>query len=300
MGMAAPPQPEGRPGLPRPGPGSLTWRCAADTRGLLLAPATLILQVAHPVVGAAVMNHSTFTAAPWSRLLRTLTSVNRLVFAPDAIAWSESQRLRQLHARIRGVDHTGRPYSALDPEAYAWVHLTLVHLFAGVQRLFGPPLTAEELERLYAEWLQVGRLLGVRDSEVPPDWTAFLRYFDDMVEGTLEANRAVEAVLTAVAHPEKPLALVPAMAWRPVAGRAGGMSLLFTVGTLPPVLRERLGLSWTAREEASLDRQAACVRAVFSLLPSPLFALSPPLPYRLPGPPSEPSHHGLCPACCPD
>jgi uncharacterized protein (DUF2236 family) len=279
--MAAPPAPQGRPGLPRPGPGSLTWRCAADTRGLLLAPATLILQVAHPVVGAAVMNHSTFTAAPWSRLLRTLISVNRLVFGPDPVAWSESQRLRQLHTGIHGVDQTGRRYSALDPEVFAWVHLTLVHLFADVQGLFGPPLTAAELEQLYAEWRQIGRLLGVRDTEVPPNWAAFLRYFDDMVEGTLEANRAVAAVLATVAHPEKPFGLVPAIAWRPVAGRAGGVSLMFTVGTLPAALRERLGLSWTARDEASLNRQAAWMRAFFSVLPSPSLAFSPALPYRL-------------------
>jgi uncharacterized protein (DUF2236 family) len=248
---------------------------------LLLAPATLILQVAHPVVGAAVMHHSSFTAAPWSRLFRTLMSVNRLVFGSDPVARSESQRLRQLHAGIRGVDQTGRPYWALDPEAYAWVHLTLVHLFADVQDLFGPPLTTAELEQLYAEWGQIGRLLGVRDTEVPSDWAAFLRYFDDMVEGTLEANRAVEAVLATVAHPEKPFTLVPAIAWRPLAGRAGEVSLLFTVGTLPPVLRERLGLPWTAREEASLNRQAAYMKALFSVVPSPLLALSSALPYRL-------------------
>jgi uncharacterized protein (DUF2236 family) len=241
---------------------------------LLLAPATLILQVAHPMVGAAVINHSNFTAAPWSRLFRTLLSVNRLVFGPDPVARLESQRLRRLHARIRGIDETGRPYWALDPEAYAWVHLTLVRLFVDVQRLFGPPLAAEELEQLYTEWGQIGRLLGVRDSAMPPDWSGFLRYFEDMVESTLETNEAVEAVLATVAHPQKPLALVPGIAWQSIAGRAGGVTLLFTVGTLPPVLRERLGLSWTAREEASLDRRAACLRALFSVLPSPLFGRS--------------------------
>jgi uncharacterized protein (DUF2236 family) len=248
---------------------------------LLLAPAALILQVAHPVVGAAVMDHSTFPAAPWSRLFRTLMSVDRLVFAPDPIARSESQRLRQLHARIRGVDETGRAYRALDPEAYAWVHLTLVRLFSDVQRTFGPPLTADEHEQLYAEWGQIGRLLGVEDAEVPSDWAAFLHYFDDMVEGRLEGNRAVEAVLNGVAHPEKPFALVPGIAWRPVAGRAGGASLLFTVGTLPPVLRERLGLSWTAKNEVSLERQAKRLRVFCSVVPSPLFSLSSALPYRL-------------------
>src|SRR5437588_236302 len=80
-----------RPPAAGPGPGSLTWRCASDTRGVLLAPAALILQVAHPVVGAGVFEHSTFRTDPWVRLARTVRSVNRLVFASAPTAAAESQ-----------------------------------------------------------------------------------------------------------------------------------------------------------------------------------------------------------------
>jgi uncharacterized protein (DUF2236 family) len=265
--------------VPRPGPGSLTWRCAADTRGLLLAPPTLILQVAHPVVGAGVTQYSNFQAEPWTRLIRTLMSVNRIVFAPAATAAAESQRLRRLHAAIRGTDDAGRAYHALDPDAYAWVHLTLVHLFVEVQRVFGQPLTTVEVDLLYHEWRDVGRLLHVEERCLPADWAAFQCYFDDVVDHTLERNRAVEDVLASVAHPKKPLSVLPSAAWDPVAGRAGNLSLLFAVGTLPARLRERIGLPWTPQDQARLEQHGRRLRTAFSVVPRPLLTLPPAVPY---------------------
>ena len=244
-----------------------------------MAPPTLILQVAHPIVGAGVTRHSNFTAEPWTRLIRTLLSVNRIVFAPAATAQAESQRLRRLHATIRGTDDAGRAYHALDPGAYAWVHLTLVHLFVEVQRVFGQPLTRAQEELLYHEWRHVGRLLHVEEKRMPGDWDAFRWYFDDMVEHTLESNRAVGDVLASVAHPKKPLSVLPAAAWEPVAGRAGNLSILFAAGTLPARLRERIGLPWTAEDQARLEQHGRRLRAAFSVVPRPLLTLPPAMPY---------------------
>jgi uncharacterized protein (DUF2236 family) len=271
-----------RPPVPdRPGPGSLTWRCASDARGLLLAPATLILQVAHPVVGAGVVDHSTFRSDPWRRLARTVTSVNRLVFAPASTAAEESRRLRRAHAHIRGMDDTGNPYRALEPDAYAWVHLTLIHFFVEVQRILGRPLTSLERTQLYREWREVGYLLGIRERDLPPDWNAFRRYFDHTVEQTLRDNQAVRDVLAAVASPKAPLPWLPPAAWDPVAGRAGSLLLLFTVGTLPAVLRARIGLPWTSRDAGRLERNAARFRALLAMVPPPLRTPPPAWPYLI-------------------
>ena len=278
MAVAAVARDADRVAGPRPGPGSLTWRYAADTRGLLLAPPILILQVAHPVVGAGVSQHSNFTSEPWTRLIRTIMSVNRVVFAPSGAAAAESRRLRHLHAAIRGVDDSGRSYRALDPDAYAWVHLTLVHFFVEVQRLFGRPLSPAQQEQLYQEWRQVGRLLRVAEDRMPATWPSFLAYFDEMVEHTLEANAAVEDVLASVAHPKKPLAAVPSPAWDPIAARAGRLSLLFARHP-PPVLRQRIGVPWTAPDQARLDRAARRLRVAFAVVPRPLLTLPPAVPY---------------------
>jgi uncharacterized protein (DUF2236 family) len=265
----------------RPGPGSLTWRCAADARGLLLAPAALILQVAHPVVGAAVAEHSDFTTEPWTRLIHTIRSVDRLVFGAAPVAAAEGRRLRRLHAGIRGVDPAGRPYHGLDPDAYAWVHLTLVRFLVDVQRLLGAPLTGAEQEALYLEWRQVGVVLGIAEIRLPSTWADFGRYFDDTVEHTLEATSSVQDVLAAVARPKKPFALLPGVAWQPVADRAGDLSLLLTIGTLPASLRARIGVSWTDHDQECFDRRARRLRTVCSLLPPPLRTFPPAMPYMV-------------------
>ena len=209
-------------GRPRPGRGSLTWRCAADSRSLFLAPAALLLQVAHPVVGAGVTQHSNFTAAPWTRLIRTMRSVDRIVFGPEDVAVAEGGRLQRLHAGIRGVDDAGRAYHGLDPSAYSWVHLTLFQLFVDVQRVFGPPLTPAEEQVLYLEWRQVGRLLRIRDDHLPPTWADFRCHFEITVERVLEANQAVEDVLAAVARPKKPVPALPGRLWDPPGGTGRG------------------------------------------------------------------------------
>lgn len=266
-------------GRPRPGRGSLTWRCAADSRGLLLAPAALLLQVAHPVVGAGVAQHSNFTTAPWTRLIRTMRSVDRIVFGPEDVALAEGGRLQRLHAGIRGVDDAGRAYHGLDPSAYSWVHLTLFQLFVNVQRVFGPPLTPAEEQVLYLEWRQVGRLLRIRDDHLPPTCADFHRHFEITVERILEANQAVEDVLAAVARPKKPIPALPGRLWDPPAGRAGDVILLLSVGTLPASLRRRIGLPWTADDDARFNRQVRRLRTLFSVVPAPLLRLPPTMPY---------------------
>lgn len=254
----------------RPGPGSLTWRLMGDIRGLLLAAATLVLQVAHPTVGVAVDQHSDFVAHPWRRLLRTMHSSIRFTYGAGPVAEAEAARLRRVHEGIRGFDPQGSPYSALDPQATAWVHLTLGRFGAEIQRVFATPLPRPELDAFLAEWRQVGRLLGVDDALLPRDWGAFGDYFDDMVDNTLEDNAAVRDVLRSVAGPIAPSRLFPAAAWRPVAQRAGDLTTLFTVGTLPAGLRHRLGLVWSPDDEGRLRRRSAMIGSAVTRLPAPL------------------------------
>jgi uncharacterized protein (DUF2236 family) len=254
----------------RPGRGSLTWRYASDSRAVLLAPTALILQVAHPVVGAAVSQHSSFKTAPWSRLMRTIRSTNRLIFASTASAMAESARLRRIHAGIRGIDDAGRSYHALDPDAYAWVHLTLAHAFVETQRLLVRPPTPEQLDNFYQEWRRVGDILRVRPDRMPPDWAAFGAYFERMVAETLQPNRAVGDVLAALARPARPTAAIPEVLWRPVADATGYLTYRFAIGTLPPLLRERIGVAWAPADQRRFDRDAALLRTAFAFVPRPV------------------------------
>lgn len=71
-----------------PHPGTITWRRAGDARVLIAAGYALLLQVAHPTVGAGVSEHSEFQRDPWGRLLRTLDYACTIVYGGPQAAGS--------------------------------------------------------------------------------------------------------------------------------------------------------------------------------------------------------------------
>ena len=162
------------------GPESITWRRAGDMRTMFGAGAALLLQVAHPTVAAGVREHSDFKADPWGRLWRTLDYVHMLVYGGPENAMSTGRAMRAMHQRIKGVAPDGRRYHALEPEAYAWVHATLAATIVGSHERFGRPLTPDQRARFWDEWRGLGRLLGIREGDLPETWAAFRAYVDEM------------------------------------------------------------------------------------------------------------------------
>jgi uncharacterized protein (DUF2236 family) len=107
-------------GAARPSrPGSLLWELVGDRWLRLVLPGPMVVQVAHPMVGAGVGEHSVFRTDPWGRLLHSMASTLALVYGGDD-AVAAGRGLQQVHRAIRGVDERGRRYPALHPQAYAW------------------------------------------------------------------------------------------------------------------------------------------------------------------------------------
>ncbi|NYV77429.1 oxygenase MpaB family protein, partial [Streptomyces sp. UH6] len=211
-----------------PLPGGPVWRVFGDVRALLLAPELLLLQVAHPVVGAGVADHSNFRAEPWPRLGRTLLSLSTVIYGGQEAATAEARRLIGVHADMKGVDPSGRRYHALHPEAYHWVHATLVKAPVDAMRIFGREMDEAALAAYYREMRNVGRVWGLKEHHLPPDWEAFVAYYDSMVAERLEANRSVRDVLDALAAPARPARWIPEALWRPVGRAAGRVALFIT------------------------------------------------------------------------
>ncbi|MFI7703282.1 oxygenase MpaB family protein [Nonomuraea sp. NPDC049480] len=251
------------------GPGSMHWDTAGEYRNLLVAGSALVLQTMHPAVGAAVAEHSAYKDDPWGRLNRTLASVQKWVYADGA---AEGERLRRVHQPISGVDEHGRAYHALNGEAWAWVHLTLFERFVALNRYFGTPLTVEQARRLYAESRQLGAILKVPEREMPDDLEGFRRYFDDMVANRLEAHPTALEVLSVLRGTPAPPGLPRPLRrlWTPVGVGSGEFNHFVTVGTLPPAVRAKLGLRWTAREERRLRHLGHAVAVLTPRLPERL------------------------------
>lgn len=251
-----------------PGPGTITWRRAGDARVLIAAGCALVLQVAHPTVGAGVTEHSEFRRDPWGRLLRTLDYTCTMVYGGPQAAGEMGLRLRSFHKQISGRRPDGQRYHALEPAAYAWVHATLAEAIVLAHERFGRPFTDTQRMQFWAEWRSTGRLLGIRERDLPADWRGFRDYVDEMVDCELEHTPAVEEVLEALAQPASPA--LPALfrpAWPFARPQLGHLLSLMTVGLLPVALRRRFELGWTRADDLELRVLCTALRAATPLMP---------------------------------
>ncbi|WP_258016173.1 oxygenase MpaB family protein [Streptomyces sp. AJS327] len=254
----------------------MLWEVAGEVRSLLMLPAALTMQVAHPAVGAGVDTYSVFRTDPWGRGERSLASLQLWVYGGQE-GIEEGRRLRRLHRSIQGTDTRGRPYHALRPDAYAWVHATGFPVYQhGRRYLGGRPYTDAEERALYAEWLRVGRVLGINDRDLPPTLEEFWPYYERVLSEELEATRVVReltAVDTRVPPPDRgprALRLLLRVLWPVLIPGLARFRAFVTVGLMPPGARKAIGLPWSARQERRLRRLGRVVAALVPLLPERL------------------------------
>ncbi len=261
---------------PNPPPvGGVLWSLAGDIRMLLTLPAALAMQVAHPAVGAGVDDHSVFRTDPWGRGERSLASLQLWVYGGEAAA-AEGRRLRALHRTIQGTDAHGRSYHALTPAYYAWVHATGYPVFRHAQQYLGRPFTEAQERALYAEWLQVGRVLGIHDRDMPQTIEEFWPYYQKVLDNELEETVVVRELLDTdppLPAPDRGprwLRLLLRLSWPWLRPRFARVRRFATIGLMPPDARQAIGLEWTDAQERRLRRLGRVVRAVVPVLPERL------------------------------
>ncbi|MEU3887989.1 oxygenase MpaB family protein [Streptomyces sp. NPDC029041] len=226
------------------GPGSQFHEFFNDPRWALAMVRATVLEAAHPQIGGALFDNSTFVAHPWRRLRNTLLSMQRMFGADDQVRQREAARLNRLHARLNGADQQGRPYDALDPEVRAWVVATIFESAVTMCRLSGQPLDQQAMERLYAEFQAFLAAMGDEEGHLPPSLHEFWSYYDRVVEEELENTEAMRIVLYKLFDhlPAPPLLHGLPTLW--AAGRtvAGPLIGAITVASLPEPFRRRAGL----------------------------------------------------------
>lgn len=250
------------------GPDSQVWRLGFARTTLLYAGRALVLQVAHPVVGAGVRDFSDFRTDPWGRLDRTVDSLLIQMFGGEQLR-VEAERLRHLHRSIKGVGFAGERYSAMEPEAWAWVHVSNFDSASLYFDELGRPLSLAEKRRHFADWRQIGLVLGIKPEQLPASYDDVAGYVEETVRDRLVPNPTCTEVLDTLrlTRVGPPYRAMPAPVW--AALKPLGRTVLrdFTVGTLPPLLRDRLALTWTAADERRLERTKRLVRAATRAVP---------------------------------
>jgi len=254
---------------------SLTAEHTGRWTFLILDGAAFMMQAMHPVIAEVTGKYSAaFQGDPAGRAIRSVDSVLRWVYGgTEAVA--EGNRVRALHQPLKmKSNRTGKQISALNPEAYQWVIATgyIVNSQSG-RLLIGRDFTDAEKDELLRDNLRLARLLHVPLDGYPRTHAEFEEYYEKMLptlEGTPQALSLIRDLKTGKVDlpPSIPAPLRPVVrqAMRPFMR----FNYLSVVGLLDPRLRDKLGVSWSDRDERELNQAYTLVRTAYRVLPDRL------------------------------
>jgi uncharacterized protein (DUF2236 family) len=234
------------------------------------------MQLAHPWVAQAVVDHSSVKGRPLDRLLATATAAELLVFGSRAQADGAAAHIRQVHARVSGwlAEDVGRwsrgtPYQADDPDALRWVLVTVVDTALVLFEATFGRLPDTLVARYLAEAAQLGAMLGLPVHCMPRDRGALASYLGAVLwDGTIAVGSVARGLAGALVRPRLPPGTHPFFRiyiWLTVA---------MAEALLPEVLRDQYA-GVLPRQHRGLYRLAgrACVRRLsVSARPDPLAA----------------------------
>lgn len=254
-------------------PQSPIWRISREWALMLGGGRALLLQAAHPLALAGVMEHSDYERDVWGRLRSTMTYVWGVVYGTEEEADRLRRRVQLMHERVNGTlprqmgpFPAGTPYSAEDPDLLLWVHSTLVDTALLMYRTYVGPLSMDEIEGFWQDHRKLIEFIGVPASEIPESYADFHAYWRTMIDSDVicVTPEAIELARATVMRP--PLPSVARPVWEAVN--------FISAGFLPAKLRRGYGLTWTPAHRALLAGSAQYVRrAVVPLLPDLMRAL---------------------------
>jgi uncharacterized protein (DUF2236 family) len=227
----------------------------------------ILMQLAHPLVAAAVRDYSHFDQSAGGYVRR----VRRTVGGMLAITFGSPEAARQTIGRINGIHHqvrgtlreevgsfpAGTAYSATDPELLSWVHATLLDSMIVTYELLVAPLSDAERDQFCAEAAATGEALGIAPDRLPMTAADLRRYMEDMYRGGdiqvgADARALADALFSPPLGPAVPLFRI---------------TRLFTVGVMPGHLRDGYGFAWDERRARSFRTLTRVVRRLRRLLP---------------------------------
>jgi uncharacterized protein (DUF2236 family) len=252
------------------GPGSAIWSLHREAVLALGIERALFLQLAHPWVAQAVVDHSTYQSEPVERLFGTISTAELLIYGSRRQADAAAARVRKVHARLTGTLsedvgkwRKGTVYRASDPAALLWVLATLIDTTLVVYESCFGQLPEETVSHYISDAARLGAML-----ELPPEMMlrnreSLRQYMQAMVaDGTVAVGSQARRVAGAVLRPDLPR--WTRIFWWPYRSIARGM----TVTLMPEALRSQYGSLLTLHGESVYRAGGSIGRVLLHRLPA--------------------------------
>ncbi len=189
------------------GPNSMTWRVHLEPVLWVAAIRAMYLQALHPqVIRGTAQNSALFDRArAWQRLQRTSNFVSIRTFGTTAEVIRAGQRVRRIHARLRGHDpDTGAQFRIDDPEYLLWVHCGEIDSYVDVARRAGILTSTAQADAYVSESRRAAQIVGLSAEDAPASTAELADYFTRMRPTLYACSEALQALLTSL-NPPVPL-----------------------------------------------------------------------------------------------
>ena len=227
----------------------------------------ILLQLAHPLVAAAVADHGDYWSGPLPylrRTRRTVGSMLNLTFGSPSEVQATADRINSIHERVHGRLQAGTPrfppgtfYTATDPELLAWVHVTLIDSQLQAYEAFVEPLGLAEKDQYCSESAEFASLLKVPRDLLQTRYCELTgqlhRFYEDPVHISDTALKLSHDLL----YPPGGI----------IASSLLGLGRLATAGLLPESLRRAYDLPWDETRERRFVAVAGVIRRVRRVTP---------------------------------
>lgn len=246
------------------GPGSMFWEVNKYSVTFFGAGRAALLQLAHPWVANAIVQHSKTVSDPWGRFRRTFTNVFTMTYGSVDQLLKCCIAVHNIHRSMTGTISTGAgafakgsAYQANETNAMLWVHATLWETSVKMYEMFIRKLTPAEKEQYYQESKLFAFCFGIAEEALPRSWDEFMEYNEAMWASD-QLTVGPEALETAAFLFDFNPALRPLL----------NHYRMLTSMMMPERLREQFELPpATAKNMAAFRRSTGLIRRIHPLLP---------------------------------
>jgi uncharacterized protein (DUF2236 family) len=234
--------------------------------GLLYGQRALLIGALEPLTYTGTMLSTSAGDHPFTRLARTAKIQETVFLGSKAEADRALAVVERLHDRVRGelpedagTHPAGSSYSAFDPELMLWTLAVIADSGRAMYETMVGPLSEEEREALWQDYVRFGELFGLPRDAVPASHPQFAAWF-----GTMLASPDLHATPHA-------LEMAPLVALRQPVPLPARLNLetqnLVIKGTLPERVRRIFDIRWTPAHEASFRSVTSAHRRARRLMP---------------------------------
>jgi uncharacterized protein (DUF2236 family) len=214
--------------------------------GLMYGQRALCVGAVKPLNYVGTTEHTRNKSTPFKRIAHTGGMFEAVFFGTRAEADRVLAMVDTMHDRVVGElpfdagPHypAGTPYSALDPELMLWTVAVIADSATWFYDRLVRPLTGEEREALWQDYLRFAELFKMPLSAAPPTYREFREWYELQLAGS-DLHLTDEARFMGYASAFE----IPMPSTRLLAKR---MHDLVMLGSLPERIRELYGLRYTA------------------------------------------------------